>query len=66
MQRMAWIDGEFPATVSITPASKSLTAGSNVALNVLGGAVYYTLDGSDPRLPGGERGTCQGTHRGEP
>ena len=52
-QRTAWIDSEFPATVSISPGSRSLAAGTNVALNALGGTVYYTLDGSDPRLPGG-------------
>lgn len=53
VQRMTWIDGEYPKAVTISPSSTALAAGTNVALNALGGTVYYTLNGSDPRLPGG-------------
>ena len=50
---MGWIDSQFPSGVSISPSSSTLTAGAEVALNASGGTIYYTLDGSDPRLPGG-------------
>jgi hypothetical protein len=46
-RRITWIDAQFigPPTLSQTAAAASLRASS--------GKVYYTLDGSDPRLPGG-------------
>ena len=52
-QRIAWIDQQFvPApAVSIQNASN----GSNRLLNFqpVSGDIYYTLDGTDPRSPGG-------------
>src|SRR5262249_36083351 len=46
-RRITWIDAQFVAapTLSRTDAAASLRASS--------GKIYYTLDGSDPRLPGG-------------
>jgi len=46
-KRIAWIDGQFitPPALSEANGATSLRAGA--------GKIYYTLDGSDPRLPGG-------------
>jgi hypothetical protein len=51
--RMAWIDAQFPP-----PPQPSRLAGAPSTNDVLtfsapAGQVYFTLDGSDPRLPGG-------------
>ena len=46
-KRLAWIDGQFIPPPSLTEANGS------VALSASSGKIYYTLDGSDPRLPGG-------------
>jgi hypothetical protein len=51
--RMAWIDAQFPPPPQ--PSHISGTAGTNDVLTFTApaGQVYFTLDGSDPRLPGG-------------
>ncbi len=46
-KRLAWIDGQFIAPPTLTHAD------GNVALRASSGKIYYTLDGTDPRLPGG-------------
>ena len=46
-KRLAWIDSQF-----ITPPALAHADGG-VALRAPSGKIYYTLDGSDPRLPGG-------------
>jgi hypothetical protein len=46
-KRLTWIDSQFVAAPSLTEAHGSVT------LNASSGKIYYTLDGSDPRLPGG-------------
>jgi len=46
-KRLAWIDAQFVAA----PEAKS--DGGKVALAATGGEIIFTLDGSDPRLPGG-------------
>lgn len=51
--RMAWIDGQFPTLVSFSLPSSAVSAGTDVALTAATGTIYYTTDGSDPRLPGG-------------
>jgi hypothetical protein len=47
--------GLYPAieAPSMLPGDRYYAAGSSVALSASGGVVYFTLDGSDPRLPGG-------------
>ena len=52
-QRMAWIDSQFPSTVTFAPGPGAVAAGSDVALNTFGGTIYYTIDGSDPRAADG-------------
>ena len=53
--RMNWIDGEFLSPPNFSPGSSTAALNSTVALSNTAGAgtIYYTLDGSDPRLPGG-------------
>jgi hypothetical protein len=46
-KRLAWIDAQF-----IAPPALTQTDG-NVTLRASSGKIYYTLDGSDPRLSGG-------------
>ncbi len=52
--RVAWIDGQFAKPPVATPASGAITAGSTVTLaNPNGtGEIWYTLDGTDPRVFG--------------
>ena len=46
-KRLAWIDSQFVAPAVL---SKS---GATITLDASSGKIHYTLDGSDPRLPGG-------------
>jgi CotH kinase protein/Chitobiase/beta-hexosaminidase C-terminal domain/Fn3 associated len=47
-ERIAWIDAQF------VPPPMLSHAGEKIALESSGGQVFYTSDGTDPRLPGGE------------
>ncbi|GAA5484516.1 CotH kinase family protein [Haloferula sargassicola] len=51
-QRAAWIDSQFVAPPVISPGGQ-VAAGTVVTAQPVGGTLWYTLDGSDPRLPGG-------------
>ncbi|OHB79442.1 MAG: hypothetical protein A2W31_01295, partial [Planctomycetes bacterium RBG_16_64_10] len=51
--RLAFIDSQFVAPPAITPAGGTLAAGERITLSTDVGTVYYTTDGTDPRLPGG-------------
>ena len=49
-----WIDTLLITPPSFSPSPGNLTAGTQVALSAPGStAIYYTLDGSDPRTSGG-------------
>lgn len=50
--RLNWIDGRFLPAPKILPES-SLAPERLLSLSAPTGAVYYTLDGTDPRLSGG-------------
>jgi len=54
-QRSAWIDEQFPLRPSFLPAGGVVSAAMPARVfEASGGAtIYYTTDGSDPRLPGG-------------
>ncbi len=55
-QRLAWIDGQFPKAPVLTPGTGVVAPGTDVALSTTQGTIcytLYTLDGSDPRSPGG-------------
>ena len=51
--RLAWMDGQFPAPPAFNHAPGQVPTGFNLTMTAAGGVIYYTLDGSDPRLPGG-------------
>lgn len=53
VRRAEWIDTQFPARPSINHPSGPVNPGAELILHSLGNSVYYTLDGSDPRLRGG-------------
>ena len=52
-RRTTWIDGQFAAPPQVFPAGGHVPAPAvvHIANPHAGGIVYYTLDGSDPRLP---------------
>ncbi len=64
-QRSAWIDMQFTASPRVTPAAGPVATGAMVTVADPGAAppagtlrsIYYTMDGSDPRAPGGAAAT---------
>jgi hypothetical protein len=52
-ERMLWIDTQLPNPVTFSPNPGAVAAGTPVTLTAPGGTIYYTTDGSDPRLAGG-------------
>ncbi|MBJ05912.1 MAG: hypothetical protein CMO40_02175 [Verrucomicrobiaceae bacterium] len=51
--RANWIDSQYTAQPGFTTAPGVVPAGTLPGLSGGGGTTYYTLDGTDPRLPGG-------------
>jgi len=51
--RVAWIDSQFPAMPAFNMNGGVVQPGFQVFLSAPAGIIYYTLDGSDPRLPNG-------------
>jgi len=51
--RLTWIDSQFPAPPVFNHAAGQVPTGFGLTMTASVGAVYYTLDGSDPRLAGG-------------
>jgi hypothetical protein len=51
--RIAWIDSQFLPPPAVTRLKQGSHRG-HVQLTAASGEVYHTLDGSDPRGPGGE------------
>jgi hypothetical protein len=52
-KRLLWIDHQFLQAPSISLSSGIVSRDSRIELKVQRGKIYYTLDGSDPRAPGG-------------
>jgi len=48
------IDGTFREQPTVNPFGGIVDMGSTAALSVSRGDIYFTMDGTDPRLPGGE------------
>lgn len=51
--RATWIDGQYTGRPSFLLSPGQVSAGTNVGFTGGGGTIYYTRDGSDPRLSGG-------------
>ncbi len=52
--RSAWIDAQFPQRPAAAPPPGTLAGGGTVTLTTAAGqTIYYMIDGSDPRQPGG-------------
>ncbi|MGI9241158.1 MAG: CotH kinase family protein, partial [Verrucomicrobiales bacterium] len=51
--RSAWIDSQYTSPPSFTVAPGQVSPGTSVSFSGGGGTTYYTIDGSDPRAPGG-------------
>jgi hypothetical protein len=52
-KRLAWIDRQFLRAPSFSLSPGRVAQGSQLELSARTGRIYYTLDGSDPRAPGG-------------
>lgn len=53
VDRLAWFDAQFPAPPVFSQQGGSVPIGYNLTISAAAGVIYYTVDGSDPRLPGG-------------
>jgi hypothetical protein len=52
-RRLAWIDSQLPPAPTRAANEKNTKTGDTIALRSSRGTIYYTLDGTDPRQPGG-------------
>ena len=52
-RRIQWIDQQFVAAPTFSVQPGSVGRGTPLLLNAPVGQIYYTLDGTDPRSPGG-------------
>jgi hypothetical protein len=53
VKRMSWMDAQFVRPPALAVAESAVTGGSPLSLTGAVGRIYFTLDGSDPRAPGG-------------
>jgi hypothetical protein len=51
--RLDWFDSNYVATPSFNQQGGAIDPPFGLAINSTMGTIYYTTDGSDPRLPGG-------------
>ncbi|MBZ5640113.1 MAG: CotH kinase family protein [Acidobacteriia bacterium] len=51
--RVAWIDSQFVAPPVFNHAAGQVPKWFNLTISASAGVIYYTLDGTDPRLAGG-------------
>lgn len=51
--RLAWIDRQFLPAPSFSLREGRIEPGASLSMKTPAGKIYYTLDGTDPRLPGG-------------
>jgi hypothetical protein len=52
--RAAWVDEQYLARPQFNTEGGAVEIGFDLVMGSPDGAVYYTIDGSDPRAPGGE------------
>lgn len=53
-ERIQWMDSRFAAAPKAMPNGGAWLPGQPISLSAGSGDVFYTMDGRDPRLPGGE------------
>ncbi len=53
-ERLDWIDAQFLAPPVFSQQGGEVPYGFELTISADSGLVYYTMDGSDPRLPGGD------------
>jgi hypothetical protein len=51
--RYLWMENQFLRAPVLNQNGGQIAAGFDLVLGAAGGTIYYTLDGTDPRLPGG-------------
>lgn len=51
--RADWIDSQFARPPVVSPAGQEIEPGFEVTITAPSGEIWYTIDGSDPRLRGG-------------
>lgn len=51
--RYEWIDNQFLRVPELSHPGGRIEEGTTVSMSARTGAIYYTMDGTDPRLPGG-------------
>jgi len=51
--RLQWIDGQYLSAPNLSLKDSSLASGASLTLDAKAGKIFYTLDKTDPRLPGG-------------
>ncbi|HTD68049.1 MAG TPA: CotH kinase family protein, partial [Candidatus Limnocylindria bacterium] len=51
--RYVWMDNQYLSTPTLSKNSGPISSSFLLTLSAPAGAIYYTTDGSDPRLPGG-------------
>lgn len=51
--RWHWIEGQFAKSPTLSIPAGPIAAGTNLTITAPAGVIYYTLDGTDPRAPGG-------------
>ena len=51
--RVNWVDSQWVARPTFNTAGPVVTPGTGITLSSPHGPIYYTLDGTDPRAPGG-------------
>jgi len=62
--RMTWIDRQFPQAPTLSEKAGRVAAGTKLTLRAQGGDILYTLDGTDPRSPGGAKSSAALQYKG--
>ena len=63
--RYAWIDTQFVKPPRFYPVGELGAPGFSIGLSAPAGTVYFTVDGTDPRLSGGALNPVAQTHTGQ-
>ena len=64
--RYAWIDRQFVPTPTLSLPAGRVALGAAITMAAPTGTVYFTVDGTDPRLSGGRLSAAARRHDGQP